>query len=165
MSSAPPFEFEIEYDEASLRAAGHSLFLQNQRRLMWFSLGTVFCFVVIGSLSWWIRSSEMLWVPIGLIAFQIVLLPFSRWSVTHRLLKTMLGTTARFRWDVDAFSMESEAGSHTLPWWRFQFTRRDPRNVLFFLTGRSALIVPTTGTSNLALEYAIERVAAARKAV
>jgi hypothetical protein len=156
----------IHYDEASVRAGAHTLFVQSQRRLVWTSLGSLlFCFSVIGAISWWFGFYYLMWFPIGLLTLQLLLLPYAHWTLTRRLLRKLIGTNARFRFDTDTFSMHSGPESHVLPWRRFQFTRRDARNVLLFLTQRSALIIPTTTSSSNALEFAIERISSAHKAV
>ena len=147
MAFTPLFEFDIQHGESSVRAAAHTLFIQSQRTLLWLSLGSMLlCFAVFAASSWWRRT------------FQLILLPCSRATLTRRLLKTMSGKSMHIRLDMTTFSTQSAPESHTIPWQKFLFTRRDSRNLLLFVTRRSALILPTANAPVGALEFAIERV-------
>jgi len=138
MTAAPPFTFAFTYDRESVGAAARTLFLMQQRRTLWLSLGSlIFCFLTVGGIAWYFRFFWILWFPLGLLVLDVLLRLYTRWALGRRLDRTMTGKSAQIQLSDVAFSIASEDGSHVLPWRNFKSTRRDPEEPV--------VILPATG--------------------
>ena len=56
------------------------------------------------------------------------------------------------------FSIASDGELHTFPWSRFKSTLTDDHNFYLFITKRAAFVLPTTGLTPEAQQFAIARV-------
>jgi len=166
MAAAPQFAFAITYDPDSVRAAAHSLFLMQQRRTLWLTVGSLaFCFLTIGGISLYLQFFWMLWVPGGFLALDVVLRLYVRWAIRRRLERTLMGKSAQIELSDATFSIASESGSHVLPWRSFTSTRRDPSNLLLCFPRPGAIVLPAKTAPNGAFEFAEARVRDANAAV
>ena len=166
MTTTPPFDFAVTYDSESVRAAAHSLFLMQQRRLLWISLGgLLFCFLTTGGAAWYLHSLWMLWFPSGLLVLNALLPLYSRRAIRRRLERSMTGKSAQIRLSAADFSIVSEGGSHILPWKNFVSTRRDPKNLLLCFPRLGAIVIPMRSAPEGAVEFAEARIRDANRAV
>ena len=76
----------------------------------------------------------------------------------QRWMKTFVGS-ARVTLSEDDFGIASESGSHAVPWRLFKASQRDSRNLFLFLSKTAAIVIPTKGVSEAAVEFMIDHVA------
>jgi len=166
MPEAPHFAFSITYDPDSVKVAAHTLFLMQQRRTRWFSLGSLaFCFLTIGGISLYLRFFWMLWFPASFLVLHIFLRLYVHWAIRRRLERTLTNKSAKIELSEASFSIASDSGSHVLPWRNFKSTRRDAKNLLLCFPRFGAIVVPGNTAPVGAFEFAEAHVRAANVAV
>jgi hypothetical protein len=159
MTAPPAFAFAITYDADSVKAAAQTLFLMQQRRTLWLSLGSLaFCFVTIGVISWYFGFFWMLWFPFGLLVLNVSLALYVRWAIRRRLDRTLRNRSAQIELSDTAFSIAGENGSHVLPWKNFKSTRRDAKNLFLCFPRPGAIVLPANVAPKGAFEYIEARV-------
>jgi len=153
----PEFEFSVAYDEDSVRVASRTFFIQVYGRLLrWIVVLFVLSFTaaillrIASGLSW------LNWLIVALVLSHSSLVYFY-WAQARRLVRAFTGT-ARIRLSATEFSISSARGSHVWPWKAFRFARRDPKNVLLFVASAAAVVVPTNGVPQAALDFLVARV-------
>ena len=166
MAEPPAFAFSVRYDADSVKAAAHTLFLMQQRRTFWLSVGSLaFCFLTIGGISWYLNFFWMLWLPLGLLVLNICLVLYSRWAIERRLERALRNHSAQVELSEKAFSIAGQNGSHVLPWKNFKSTRRDAKNLFLCFPRPGAIVLPANVTPNGAFEFIEARVRDANMAV
>ncbi len=159
MAAAPKFAFAITYDPDSVRAAAHTLFLMQQRRTLWRTVGSLaFSFLTTVGISLYLQFFWMLWIPGGFLVLDVVLRLYVRWAIRRRLERTLTGKSAQIELSDAIFSIASDSGSHALPWWSFTSTRRDSSNLLLCFPRYGAIILPAKTVPDGAFEFAEARV-------
>ena len=151
------FDFAISYEKDALRVAARTFFMQVYGRLLFWmllpypvALGCAIFLRVVTDISWvtwllvYVALSPLYWV-------------YLYWRQRRRLLRGMTGTV-RVRLTDAEFSIASERGSHAWPWKTFKFVRRDSANLLLFLARSLAIIVPTKGVPEAAIDFVLAHI-------
>jgi hypothetical protein len=153
------YDFTFEHDQVSVGAAANTLFLMQQRRTAWLTLGaTVTVILGIGGMALYLHLLWLLWVPVAFVLFNTSLLGLSRGMLRRRLSRALLGKSIRVQMSDSTITWSIGAESHSLPWSRFTSTRRDATNFLLCFKQVAAFVVPLAKAPADALEYAEARV-------
>ena len=151
------FEFSVTYDEDSVRLASRTFFMQVYGRLLrWIVLLFALSLTVAVLLRISTGASWLNWLMVAL-ALSHLSLVYLYWAQARRMVRAFKGT-ARVRLTDTELSIASERGSHAWPWKAFRFARRDPKNVLLFVARAAAVVVPTNGAPEAAVDFVMVRV-------
>jgi hypothetical protein len=159
-----PFEFTAAYDEASLQAATRILFRRNWKWQLPLTTGVVVGVLGTGVFLWNLRLHGLAWFCFAYPLLFPPLWMLSYWSIRRRLMMR-LGKSVEVRMTAADFTIAWDGESHTFPWTRFKSALTDEHNLYLFLTKRTAHVVPTSGATPAAVQFAITRVGAGGTAV
>jgi hypothetical protein len=155
------YEFSITYDQESVRCAARTMFTSTWRRplipiiVLGFVLGTgaVFYLNTIPELA------IIKWICVGLVFLPPIGYVYLYRTMSQRMFTQLTGT-ANIKLTKSKFSLSSARGSSTVPWSAFQFLKRDERNILLYTSRIAAVIIPTEGIPDEAVEFLLRRVPA-----
>ena len=153
----PAFEFTIVYDADSARVAARVITMRMWGVLL--KLTAVLTPLSVVAVIWLARQGGATW-------FYWALLPLLAahagqawliWRQSQRWMKTFVGS-ARVTLSESDFCFASENGSHVVPWRLFKASQRDSRNLFLFLSKTAAIVIPTKGVSEAAVQFMIDHV-------
>jgi len=157
MNAVPPFDLDVTYDEASLRAAGRVLFARFWRWMLPWTAGGALSLLLGAILLWYVRLPTLIWYLVLLAVGNAGMWAYTRWNLQRRL-RRRLSKTAQIRLTAADFSITAAGESHTFPWSRFKSTFTDDHNLYLFLTKTAAFILPTRTVPAEAQRFAIAQV-------
>jgi hypothetical protein len=153
------FEFTAVYDLDTIQCAALAMIKSRQRQTMLLTFGSTALVALSGvAAAFYLHVSWLLWVPVPMLAADLLMRHFMRRRVISRLTQALEGKAVHFVMADETLAYSLNGGDHRVPWKNFHHAQLEPRALLLYVGRIAALVIPVAGAPSGAVDFAVSRV-------